>query len=315
MIEACGLAKRYGRRLALAGVDLAAGPGDVLGLIGPNGAGKTTTIRILSSLLRPDAGWARIGGHDVVSEVDAVRRAIGYMPELFGLYDELTVEQYLDVFARVHGFYGRQRRAQVEGVIELVDLAAKRRDRCEGLSKGVRQRLFLARTLLHDPAVLLLDEPASGLDPQARIDLRALLTALRAQGKTILISSHILSELEQVCSRVVVIEGGRLAYAGSIAEVRERLGAERQVRVRLVSADDVARASTLLARLAGEPEWGLTPPEGDGLELRLTLAASPERVAELHRLLVEAGARVYSFEVQAPTLEALFLDVTRGLVA
>ncbi len=315
MIEAQGLARRYGRRLALAGVDLAAEPGDVLGLIGPNGAGKTTTIRILASLLRPDAGWARIAGLDVVEQVGAVRAAIGYMPELFGLYDELTVEQYLDVFARVYGFSGRARRAQLDAVLELVDLGAKRRDRCEGLSKGVRQRLYLARTLLHDPPVLLLDEPASGLDPQARIDLRALLGVLRAQGKTILISSHILSELEQVCSRVVVIEGGRLAYAGSIQEVRERLGGERRVRVRLVTPEDAARAAAALAPLVADPEWTLTPPEVEGAELRLRLSASPERVAELHRRLVAAEARVYSFEVEAQTLEALFLDVTRGQVA
>ncbi|MDC3378869.1 ABC transporter ATP-binding protein [Planctomycetota bacterium] len=151
MIEARGLAKRFGPRLALAGVDLDAEPGDVLGLIGPNGAGKTTTIKILATLVQPDAGSARVAGIDAVQDADTLRARIGYMPERFGLYDELTCEQYLDFFARVHGYAGRARRAQVAGVLELTDLTAKREDPCEGLSKGVRQRLFLAKTLLHDP--------------------------------------------------------------------------------------------------------------------------------------------------------------------
>ncbi|MGE0707578.1 MAG: ATP-binding cassette domain-containing protein [Planctomycetota bacterium] len=309
MIEARGLAKRFGKHLALRGVDLAAEPGDVLGLIGPNGAGKTTTIRILASLLAPDTGSARVAGFDVVHEVDALRARVGYMPELFGLYDELTVEQYLDFFARVYGFAGRLRRRQVEGVLELVDLRGKRNDRCEGLSKGVRQRLYLARTLLHDPPVLLLDEPASGLDPQARIDLRVLLMQLVEQKKTLLVSSHILSELEQVCTRVVVIESGRVRFSGTLREVARSLG-EREVRIRLHDATRTAEVEAHLRAL----EAPVRELEVEGSELHFRLAVSEEEAGELLRALVVAGLPVFSFDVREPSLETLFLDVTRGEV-
>ena len=310
MIEAYGLAKRFGRRLALRGVDLAAEAGDVLGLIGPNGAGKTTTIRILASLLAPDTGRARVAGCDVVHEVEALRANVGYMPELFGLYDELTVEQYLDFFARVYGFSGRERRRQVEGVLDLVDLNAKRLDRCEGLSKGVRQRLYLARTLLHDPKVLLLDEPASGLDPQARIDLRVLLTHLQQQGKTLLVSSHILSELEQICTRVVVIESGGVRFAGSLSEISESL-VERRVEVRLL---DEAGAESAHALLGGIELVDSDSLEVSGSQVSFRAGGSESEIADVLGALVGAGVRVFSFEVQKPSLESLFLDVTRGEV-
>jgi len=309
VIEARGLTKRFGQRLALYDVDLEAQPGDVLGLIGPNGAGKTTTIRILASLILPDTGTARVAGCDVIGDVERLRGAVGYMPELFGLYDELTIEQYLDFFARVYGFSGRTRRAQVDGVLELVDLDRKRKDRCEGLSKGVRQRLFLARTLLHDPDVLLLDEPASGLDPQARIDLRSLLGVLTAQGKTILISSHILAELDRICNRVVVLEGGSVRYAGTLAEATARLQDEQRVRIRVLDAETAARAQALLSDYEGAEDVRV-----DGTELQLRLTVSREAVPALHSHLVQAGIPLFSFEVRVPDLESLFLDVTQGRV-
>lgn len=309
MIEAYGLTKRFGDRLALCGVDLEADPGDVLGLIGPNGAGKTTTIRILATLLRPDAGSARVAGFDVVDQVPALRAEIGYMPELFGLYDELTIEQYLDFFARVYGYAGRARRHQVDGVLELVDLAEKREDKCDGLSKGVRQRLFLARTLLHDPSVLLLDEPASGLDPQARIDLRALLSVLKSQGKTILVSSHILSELERICNKIVVIEDGAVRFAGTIQDATQQITSDQRVRIRLLDAEAAGRARDLLAEDARISDLAV-----EQYDVVLRLTAPREEVPGLHRQLVEGGVPVFSFEVQTPDLESLFLDVTRGEV-
>lgn len=310
MIVARGLAKRFGRSLALRGVSLDAGPGDVVGLIGPNGAGKTTTIRILASLIPPDTGHAQVAGCDVVKDVERLRSRIGFMPELFGLYDELTIEQYLDFFARVYGFSGRGRRRIVDEVLDLVDLAPKREDRCEGLSKGVRQRVYLARTLLHDPQVLLLDEPASGLDPQARIDLRVLLGHLQAQGKTLLVSSHILSELEQVCTRVVVIEAGRVRFAGTMAEVSETLG-EREVTLRLLDEAGAIRAEALVSN---HPTLAANELERTGPRLSFRLSAAPQEVADLHRELVSAGVSVFSFEVREPSLESLFLDVTQGVV-
>ena len=310
MIEARGLAKRYGRRLALGGLDLEAGPGDVVGLIGPNGAGKSTTIRILATLLLPDAGRATVAGLDVVQDAARLRGRVGYMPERFGLYDELSLEQYLDVFARVYGFTGRRRRGVVDQVLELTDLVPKRKDRCEGLSKGVRQRLFLAKTLLHDPQVLLLDEPSSGLDPQARIDLRALLGALREQGKTLLVSSHILSELERLCTRVAVIEGGVVRFAGSLDEAARRLGDRQRIKVRHL---DEAAAERTRALLEQDARVGELRREGTLVEL--ALHAPREEVPGLHRALVEAGVPVLAFEVESPDLESLFLEVTRGMIA
>ncbi len=304
MIEARGLVKRFGPRLAVRGVDLDAGPGDVLGLIGPNGAGKTTTIRILGTLLVPDAGMARVAGLDVVRDAPRLRAAIGFMP------DELTIDQYLEFFARVHGFKGKARRAQVDAVLELTDLTHKRGDPCEGLSKGVRQRVYLAKTLLHDPPVLLLDEPSSGLDPQARIDLRALLSELAGQGKTILVSSHILTELDLICSRVAVIEGGRVRFSGTLDDVARRRAREHRVRVRALDPAHVARARDLL-----EGDERVLDAEVDDRELRLVFCGDAAEVPALHRRLVQGDVEVYAFEVAEPSLEDLFMEVTRGEVS
>jgi ABC-2 type transport system ATP-binding protein len=308
MIEARGLVKRFGQRLALRGVDLSAEPGDVIGLIGPNGAGKTTTMRILATLLVPDAGEAKVAGLDVVKDAPRLRATIGYMPERFGLYDELTIEQYLEFFARVHGFKGKERAQQVDGVLELTDLLQKRGDPCEGLSKGVRQRVYLAKTLLHDPQVLLLDEPSSGLDPQARIDLRALLGVLRGQGKTILVSSHILTELDLICTRVAVIEAGRVRFAGTLDEVAARAKAQH-VRVKLLTPEDARRAHDVLVR---DPRVGSVVQEPR--EVHLLFQGPPSDVPALHRRLVESDVPVFAFEVDGTSLESLFLEVTRGTV-
>jgi ABC-2 type transport system ATP-binding protein len=310
VIEARGLVKRFGPRLALRGVDLDAAPGDVLGLIGPNGAGKTTTIRVLSTLLVPEVGTARVAGLDVVKDAARLRAAIGFMPERFGLYDELTIEQYLEFFARVHGYVGRERHAQVDGVLELTDLTHKRKDPCEGLSKGVRQRVYLAKTLLHDPKVLLLDEPSSGLDPQARIDLRALLSELATQGKTILVSSHILTELDLICTRVAVIEGGRVRFSGTLDDVARRRAREHRVRVRVLDPTHAERARALVAT-----DERVRDAEVDGRELRLVFSGDAAEVPALHRRLVQGDVDVFTFEVEEPSLEALFLEVTRGEVS
>jgi ABC-2 type transport system ATP-binding protein len=314
VIEARGLAKRFGQRLALGGLDVEADPGDVLGLIGPNGAGKSTTIRILSTLLAPDAGRATVAGCDVVQEAQRLRGLIGYMPERFGLYDELTVEQYLDVFARVFGFHGRARKRQVEGVLELTELRAKRKDPCEGLSKGVRQRVFLAKTLLHDPSVLLLDEPASGLDPQARIDLRTLLGVLRAQGKTILFASHILSELERICNRVAVVEGGRVRFAGTLEDVTRRMARGQRIRLRVLNPAAAAQAVEALETIGAQGDHAISSLDPSDREVTFHFDGETEDVPGLHRALVEAGVPVFAFEVEAQNLESLFLEVTQGLV-
>lgn len=309
MIEAKGLTKRFGDRLALSGIDLAAERGDVLGLIGPNGAGKTTTIKVLASLVAPDSGTAVLDGIDVTRDPAAVRATVGYMPERFGLYDELTIGEYLEFYARLHSLEPKTRALRVERVLELTDLAAKRNDACEALSKGVRQRLYVAKTLLHDPRVLLLDEPASGLDPRARIEFRELVRELGAQGKTVLISSHILSELEAVCNKVAVIEGGRVRYQGNARDVAAQLGA-LAIEVTLLDEPSAARAREILEKV----------PQATSLRLerdlvRFELKGERALVPPIHKALVEAGLPVVSFEVAAPGLEQLFLRVTEGTVS
>ncbi|HWH23404.1 MAG TPA: ABC transporter ATP-binding protein, partial [Candidatus Limnocylindria bacterium] len=205
-LKADGLSKRYGRTLAVAGVDLAVEEGEIFGLVGPNGAGKTTTLKMLATLLVPSNGDAEIGGHSVRREPDAVRSVIGYMPDTFGVYDDMRAWEYLDFFGRCYGMSAARRRQMIGDLLELVDLADKRDAYVQSLSRGMQQRLCLAHALVHDPQVLLLDEPASGLDPRARVELRELLRELRALGKTILISSHILPELEELCTSVAIID-------------------------------------------------------------------------------------------------------------
>ncbi|HZV01669.1 MAG TPA: ABC transporter ATP-binding protein [Planctomycetota bacterium] len=309
MIEARALTKRFGDRLAVREIDLVAEKGCVLGLIGPNGAGKTTTIKLLATVVAPDSGTAIVDGIDALEDPAAVRAAVGYMPERFGLYDELTIEEYLEFFARLHGLRGKARALRVSRVLELADLVPKRKDPCDALSKGVRQRLYVAKTLLHDPRVLLLDEPASGLDPRARIEFRELVRELGAQGKTVLISSHILSELEAVCTKVAVIEGGRVRFAGDARDLAAQLGV-LAIKVAFLDEASAARARELIEK---EPKASALRVERD--VLRFELPADRALVPPLHRALVEAGLPVVSFEVASPGLEQLFLRVTEGTVS
>jgi len=210
-----GLVKRYPGTVAVAGLDLAVGDREIFGLVGPNGAGKTTTLRILATLLAPTAGHAEVAGIDVRRSPDAARRVLGFMPDVFGVYDDMKVWEYLDFFARCYGIPGARRRRMIGDLLDLVDLGDKRDAYVQSLSRGMQQRLCLAHTLVHDPQVLLLDEPASGLDPRARVELRELLRELRSLGKTILISSHILPELEELCTSVAIAFASRSAASSS----------------------------------------------------------------------------------------------------
>src|SRR5207247_1467476 len=243
-VQTLGLTRTYGTMVALNSLDLTVNKGDLFGFIGSNVAGKTTTLRILATFLTPSGGHARVLGHDVVQDADAVRHIIGYMPDFFGVYKDMEVTEYLDFFGACYKIPSSQREKTVNDVLELVGLSEKKGALIGALSRGMQQRLGLARVLIHDPAVLLLDEPASGLDPRARIEMMAILQELQKMGKTIIISSHILSELETLCNRVAIIEKGKLIYSGPVQGVRDQMATGRIFLVKVLG--DEGRAVELL---------------------------------------------------------------------
>src|SRR5262249_26883191 len=264
-VHTMGLTRSYGPMLALNSLDLTVNRGDLFGFIGSNGAGKTTTLRILATFLAPSSGTAKVLGHDVVQDADAVRHVIGYMPDFFGVYKDMEVTEYLDFFGACYKIPTAQREKTGHDVLDLVGLSEKRGASIGALSRGMQQRLGLARVLIHDPKVLLLDEPASGLDPRARIEMMAILEELQRLGKTIIISSHILSELQSLCNRVAIIEKGRLIYAGPVQGVRDQMSQGRVVWVR-VSSDQIQAMDLLKPR----PEISeVTSVDG---EIKVTLA-------------------------------------------
>src|SRR4028118_1610543 len=243
MIQIKDLTKTYRELTAVRGLNLSIEQGDVFGFIGPNGAGKTTTIKVLATLLEPTTGVAYVDGVDVVRNPLEVRRLIGYMPDFFGVYDDVKVWEYLDFFAAAYKIPANKRKAIIDDVLELTDLTGKREAYVESLSRGMKQRLCLAKTLVHDPKVLLLDEPASGLDPRARIEFRALLKELKAMGKTIIVSSHILPELADFCTSVGIIERGQLIVAGPIDAIMREVIGGRVLEIRVPESDRAPPAS------------------------------------------------------------------------
>ncbi len=308
MIEIEGLAKSYGAHPALQRVSFTIEAGDMFGLIGPNGAGKTTLIRILATLLQPSFGSARVDGHDVTRSAPAVRRVIGYMPDFFGVYEELKVREYLEFFASTYGIRGQKRKVTVDGVLELTDLTGKRDALIGSLSRGMQQRLGLARVLVHDPKVLFLDEPASGLDPRARIEIRALLKELRKMGKTILISSHILADLADLCNKIGLIEKGKLLYAGGLREAMARVQGDDLWVVEVFEEPERAR------KILEEQSFveSVTPQDG---QLRVKLRPGHSQVHEIPQALISQGLRLKLFKVVDVTLEDAFLKLTKGEVS
>jgi ABC-2 type transport system ATP-binding protein len=307
IVRTDGLVKRYDRTVAVAGIDLAIERGEIFGLVGPNGAGKTTTLRMLATLLRPDAGTAEIDGWSVSRNPDEVRRVLGFMPDAFGVYDDMKVWEYLDFFARCYGLPAAGRRRMIGDLLELVDLAERRDAYVQNLSRGMQQRLCLAHALVHDPAVLLLDEPASGLDPRARVELRELLRELRSMGKTIVISSHILPELEELCTSVAIVDRGQVLAQGRVADIERRLRFGAVLRVRLLL--DEAELGAARDRFAAYPDVASATILADGtieLGFRGDDAASARLLAES----VAAGLPIVSFARAASDLEELFLQVT-----
>jgi len=307
IVRTRGLVKRYNGTLALAGLDLEIAEGEIFGLVGPNGAGKTTTLRILATLLEPTAGDAEIAGVSVLRNPDRVRRVLGFMPDVFGVYDDMRVWEYLDFFGRCYGLPADRRRRMIGDLLELVDLADKRDAYVQALSRGMQQRLCLAHALVHDPSVLLLDEPASGLDPRARVELRELLRELRALGKTILISSHILPELEELCTSLAIIDHGRVLTAGKMADIETRLRAGAVFRARVLGDD--AELEAARARFATDPAVASSSLREDG-QVEIGFTGDDEGAARLLAGAIAAGVRIASFARAASDLEEIFLQVT-----
>ena len=307
MIETKRLTKYYGDLAALVDLDLTIKTGDIFGFIGPNGAGKTTTMRILATLLKPCRGQAFIDGMDVTKKGKKVRGIVGYMPDFMGVYDDLKVFEYLEFFAAAFGIERKKRKSIVEGILELTDLQTKQSFTVDSLSRGMQQRLGLARVLIHDPKVLILDEPASGLDPRARIEIRELLRELKRMGKTIMISSHILSELEEICDHVGIIEHGRLVFSGTMEEIRQRVGIQSKVRVRV--ANNQSRAVELLSALPEIQDVKLS-----GVHIAVTFQDGQNTDGIIARSLVHGGIDIISLEPEQVKLDDAFLELTKGIV-
>lgn len=308
MIETRDLTKTYGELHAIKSLNISLQKGDVFGFIGPNGAGKTTTMRILATLLNPTWGEAYVCGYSIYTAPKDIRRVIGYMPDFFGVYDDMKVIEYLEFFAAAYRIKGPARRKICDEVLELVDLGYKREAFVTSLSRGMTQRLGLARVLLHDPQVLLLDEPASGLDPRARIEIRGLLKELRNMGKTIMVSSHILPELADICNKIGIIERGELLVNEDVATVMKNVRLQAILNIAVVGGNDGA------AKLLG------SHPSVDSIEARngtLVVKLKPEvqDYSDLPTLLIQAGHKLTMFKEDEVNLETAFMALTKGITS
>jgi ABC-2 type transport system ATP-binding protein len=307
MIELIDFGKNYGDFTAVDSLNLKIEAGEMFGFIGPNGAGKSTTIRFLATLLKATRGEGTVNGHSVTKDPLAVRRSVGYMPDNFGVYDGMKVWEFLDFFAVAYQIPRAKRKRVIADVLELLDLMHKRDDFVNGLSRGMKQRLCLAKTLVHDPPVLILDEPSSGLDPRARLEVKALLKELRRMGKTILISSHILTELADCCTSIGIIERGQLLMHGPIDEVYRRIRGNRMVEIKFVEQMDIG-----LSIIRSCPQTRDVIVEDH--QCTIELEADDTQVAALLESLTKSGVRMRSFHEKEPTLEDVFMLVTKGLV-
>jgi len=308
MIELIDFGKDYGDFTAVERLNLKIEAGEMFGFIGPNGAGKSTTIRFLATLLKATRGEGIVNGHSVTQNPMAVRQSVGYMPDSFGVYDGMKVWEFLDSFAVAYRIGRSKRKKVILDVLELLDLSHKRDDYVNGLSRGMKQRLCLAKTLVHAPPCLILDEPASGLDPRARVEVKALLKELRRMGKTILISSHILTELADCCTAIGIIERGQLLMNGPIEDVYKRIRSDRVVEVKFTNGMDVG-----LSIIRSSPH--LRDIQVDNHNARLELKTDDQGVADLLQQLISQGVGIRSFAEKEPTLEDVFMLVTKGLVS
>jgi ABC-2 type transport system ATP-binding protein len=308
MIETHDLTKKYGEFFAIRSIDLNLEQGDLFGFIGPNGAGKTTTMRILATLLNPTWGEAYVCGQSIYTKAKEIRRLVGYMPDFFGVYDDMRVIEYLEFFAAAYRIRGQRRQQVCNQMLEIVDLDFKRDAFANTLSRGQTQRLGLARTLLHDPQVLLLDEPLSGLDPRARIEMRALLRRLGKMGKTIIVSSHILPELADTCNKIGIIDRGVMNVNATVADVMKRVR-ERTV-LQVAVKGDLDRAARLL-----EQHAHVASVEVQQQQLAVTLQHGVEDYSDLPELLIQHGHKVTLFREEEINLESAFMALTKGMGA
>mgnify|MGYP001180489171 CR=1 FL=1 len=314
IIETKNLKKRYGKFEAVGNLSLEVPVGSIYGFVGPNGAGKTTTMRMLTTLTRPTDGQAWVAGHSVTQEPRAVRRAIGYMPDEFGVYDDMRVWEYLDFFAACYDIPESTRRGLIDDLLELVDLNHRREDMVDKLSRGMKQRLSLARTLAHDPQILILDEPASGLDPRARVEIRELLVELAKMGKTIFFSSHILADVSEICTHIGIIEAGQMVAQGSMDEMRHQLMPHREIVVTVRDQETADRVKSLVGDADGVVSASIIEPKSGRSRVRIDFIGDDDGVAALNQNLHAAGIAVMGFTEETKDLEAMFMRVTKGMV-
>lgn len=310
MLVLDGLTRYYGSFLALDHLSLTIHDGELHGFVGPNGAGKTTTMRILATLLKPSEGTAALDGVDVAGHPREIRRLMGYMPDFFGVYDRLKAWEYLDFYARCYGFGQKERRRMTDSLLELVNLTDKRDSYVDVLSRGMKQRLCLARALIHDPRLLILDEPASGMDPRARAEMKGILRTLKDMGKTVLISSHILPELSEMCDSLTIIDHGRLVFSGSVEELGRHMSGNAPIRVRLAAgaeANEIEAAVTLIRQYPGVTGVG----REEGNVLTVDFDGGEDATAGLLKQLA-AGAPLVDFHRPPLNLEKVFMEVTQG---
>ena len=317
IIEIRELSKKFAKRLAVDRVNLTVESGEIFGLVGPNGAGKTTTMRMLVTLLQPDHGEILVGGHSVGKAPREVRRLIGFMPDSFGVYGDMTVQEYLDFFGACYQIPPAQRLSLINDLLELVDISHRRDDMVDTLSRGLKQRLGLARVLIHDPNILVLDEPASGLDPRARVEIRELLLEIARLGKTIIFSSHILADVAELCTRVGIMEGGKLVAIGTLDQLTEKAVPHRLIRVAFLNQIQVENAQAALAVLPGisavRAQDGLG--KADWVALEAEFVGDDEALRALLANLIAQGLPIVHFSEDTHNLEEVFMRATRGIVS
>lgn len=303
MLEIRDLKKRYGNFQALDGLDLEIKKGELFGFVGPNGAGKTTTLKIISGLLAPDSGQVRIGGVDALKNNRTLKEKIGYVPDFFGVYDNLKVSEYMEFFASCYGISGLQGRRRCELLLAQVKLEDKAEFFVDGLSRGMKQRLCLARALIHDPELLILDEPSSGLDPRTRVEFMMMLKELREQGKTLIVSSHVLSELSELCTDIGIIEQGRMVLHGSIEQILERVNSSNPLLITVYRNKEAA-----LSLLKSYPSVQTIAVKGD--EIKLGFLGDKKDEAMLLQQLIDTGVMISGFMREKGSLESVFMQLT-----